>query len=313
MSGITELLQKLGPSRLAAMGAVAAILIGFFAFVIMRVSQPQMAPLYTDLSFEDSSAIISQLESLAVTHTIRNDGATILVPRDEILKIRMRLAEDGLPTGGSIGYELFDKGDSLGTTSFVQNLNHLRALEGELARSIRTIDRVVSARVHLVLPERELFRREKEQPSASIALKVRGSLEPAQIRAIQHLVASAVEGLKPSRVSIVDETGRLLASGEDDEVGIVADTMLERRVGIERRLRDEVEDIVNRVVGPGRARVQIAAELDFNRITETSDNYDPNGQVVRSQQTRSEASASSLPSPDGGVSGERADVRGLGL
>ncbi len=284
------------------MGAVAAILIGFFAFVIMRVSQPQMAPLYTDLSFEDSSAIISQLESLAVTHTIRNDGATILVPRDEILKIRMRLAEDGLPTGGSIGYELFDKGDSLGTTSFVQNLNHLRALEGELARSIRTIDRVVSARVHLVLPERELFRREKEQPSASIALKVRGSLEPAQIRAIQHLVASAVEGLKPSRVSIVDETGRLLASGEDDEVGIVADTMLERRVGIERRLRDEVEDIVNRVVGPGRARVQIAAELDFNRITETSDNYDPNGQVVRSQQTRSEASASSLPSPDGGVS-----------
>ncbi|MEZ5839259.1 MAG: flagellar basal-body MS-ring/collar protein FliF [Hyphomicrobiales bacterium] len=302
MSGITELLQKLGPSRIAAMGAVAAMLIGFFAFVIMRVSQPQMAPLYSDLTFEDSSAIISQLESLNIEHVVKNEGGTILVARDAILKTRMRLAEDGLPTGGGVGYELFDKGDSLGTTSFVQNLNHLRALEGELARSIRTIDRVSSARVHLVLPDRELFRRDQEQPSASIALKVRGSLEPAQIRAIQHLVASAVEGLKPGRVSIVDETGRLLASGEEDETGFVADNMLERRVTIERRLRGEVEDIVSRIVGPGRTRVQIAAELDFNRITETSDSFDPDGQVVRSQQTRSEASSSSEANPDGAVS-----------
>ena len=137
------------------MGAVAALLIGFFAFVIMRVSQPQMAPLYTDLSFDDSAAVIRELESQNITHELKNSGATILVARDQVLKIRMQLAEDGLPTGGNVGYELFDKTDALGTTSFVQNLNHLRALEGELARTIRTIDRVASARVHLVLPERE--------------------------------------------------------------------------------------------------------------------------------------------------------------
>ena len=301
MNAIAELITKLGPARIAAMGAVAALLIGFFAFVIMRVSQPQMAPLYTDLTFDDSAAVIRELESQNINHEIKNSGATILVPRDQVLKIRMQLAEDGLPTGGNVGYELFDKTDALGTTSFVQNLNHLRALEGELARTIRTIDRVASARVHLVLPERELFRRDREEPSASIALKVRGSLEPAQIRAIQHLVASAVEGLKAGRVSIVDETGRLLATGDEDQAGIVADTMMERRNDIERRLRNEVEDIVGRVVGPGRARVQIAAELDFNRVTLTSDTFDPDGQVVRSSQSRTEAANSSSPNPDGSV------------
>src|SRR5207244_12093963 len=125
----------------------------------------------------------------------------------------MKLAEAGLPKGGGIGYEIFDKSDALGATSFVQNINHLRAMEGELARSIRSIDRVQAARVHLVLPERPLFSREKVEPSASIVLKVRGTLESQQVRAIRHLVASAVNGLKPERASAVDEAGRLLAGG----------------------------------------------------------------------------------------------------
>ena len=136
-----------------------------------------------------------------------------MVPKDKVTRLRMKLAEGGLPKGGGVGYEIFDKSDALGTTSFVQNINHLRALEGELARTIRAIDRIQAARVHLVLPERPLFSRETPEPSASIVVRVRGALEPQQIRAIRHLVASAVNGLKPQRVSIVDEAGQLLADG----------------------------------------------------------------------------------------------------
>ena len=143
-----------------AMVAVTAALIGFFAFVIMRVTTPQMTTLFTDLSLEDSSAIIKDLERQAIPYELRNDGAVIMVPKDKVTRLRMKLAEGGLPKGGGVGYEIFDKSDALGTTSFVQNINHLRALEGELARTIRAIDRIQAARVHLVLPERPLFSRE---------------------------------------------------------------------------------------------------------------------------------------------------------
>src|SRR5262250_655106 len=193
--------------------AVTAALIGFFAFIIMRVTTPQMTTLFTDLSTEDSSAIIKDLERQAIPFEIKNDGAAIMVPKDKVTRLRMKLAEGGLPKGGGVGYEIFDKSDALGATSFVQNINHLRALEGELSRTIRALDRVQAARVHLVLPERPLFSRDKVEASASIVLKVRGTLEPQQVRAIRHLVASAVNGLKPERVSIVDEAGRLLADG----------------------------------------------------------------------------------------------------
>ena len=206
----------------------------------------------------------------------------------------MKLAEGGLPKGGGVGYEIFDKSDALGATSFVQNINHLRALEGELSRTIRAIDRVQQARVHLVLPERPLFSREKAEPSASIVLKVRGTLEAQQVRAIRHLIASAVNGLKPQRVSVVDETGRLLADGSADDSGGGA-TADERKLAYERRMREQVESIVTSVVGPGHARVQLTAEFDFNRITQTSDKFDPESRVVRSSQTREEIMASGDP------------------
>ena len=271
------------------MVAVTAALIGFFAFVIMRVTTPQMTTLFTDLSQEDSSGIIKDLERQAIPYELRNDGAVILVPKDKVTRLRMKLAEGGLPKGGGVGYEIFDKSDALGTTSFVQNINHLRALEGELARTIRAIDRIQAARVHLVLPERPLFAREVPEPSASIVVRVRGPLEPQQIRAIRHLVASAVSGLKPQRVSIVDETGQLLADGDSSDTdNTVAD---EHRTGFEKRLRGEVEAIVSSVVGAGRARVQLTADFDYNKITQTSDKFDPEGRVLRSSQTREESSA----------------------
>ncbi len=289
LQSLVSFLRGLGASRLMAMVAVTTALLGFFAFVIMRVTTPQMTTLFTDLSIEDFSAVIKDLERQAIPFEIRNDGAVIMVPKDKVTRLRMKLAEGGLPKGGGVGYEIFDKSDALGTTSFVQNINHLRALEGELARTIRAIDRVQAARVHLVLPERPLFSRETPEPSASIVVRVRGALEPQQIRAIRHLVASAVNGLKPQRVSIIDEAGQLLADGAsgatDNAIGD------ERRAGFEKRMRNEIEAIVSSVVGTGRARVQLSADFDYNKITQTSDRFDPEGRVLRSSQTREESSA----------------------
>jgi flagellar M-ring protein FliF len=290
LQGLFDFLKGLGAARLMAMIAVTAALIGFFAFVIMRVTTPQMTTLFTDLSIEDSSSIIKDLERQGIAYEIRNEGSVILVPRDKVTRLRMKLAEGGLPKGGGVGYEIFDKSDALGTTSFVQNINHLRALEGELARTIRGIDRIQAARVHLVLPERPLFSRETPEPSASIVVRVRGSLEAQQIRAIRHLVASSVNGLKPQRVSIVDESGQLLADGAASDIDqAVGD---DRRAGFEKRMRKQVEDIVSSVVGQGRARVQLSADFDYNKITHTSDKFDPEGRVLRSSQTREEQTAS---------------------
>src|SRR5947207_9699057 len=213
VQGFVEFIRTLGAARLGAMAAVTAALVGLFAFIILRVTAPQMSPVFTDLTPEDSAGIVKDLERQGIAYELKNDGAIVMVPRDKMTRIRMKLAEGGLPKGGGVGYEIFDKSDALGANSFVQNIKHLRALEGELARTIKAIDRVQAARVHLVLPERPLFSRETPEPSASIVVRVRGSLEPQQIRAVRHLVASAVSGLKPQRVSVVDETGNLLADG----------------------------------------------------------------------------------------------------
>jgi len=274
-------------ARLAAMATVAVLIMGFFVFLMMRAQTPNMAPLYSGLSLEDSSAIITQLETANVPFELRGDGDTILVPRDQITTVRMNLAGQGLPNKGQVGYEIFDQQSTLGATSFVQNINNVRALEGELARTISSLSRIKGARVHLVLPERELFRRERKDPSASIVLSVRGALSSGEIQAIQHLVASAIEGLTPQRVSIVDDAGNLLASGtEDDGLGAMAGQAEERVLGFENRMRTRIEDMLANVVGPGRARVEVSAELDFNRSTTTEETFNPDGQVVRSTQTR---------------------------
>lgn len=301
VKSLTEFVRTLGPARLAAMGAVAAGLIGFFIFLFVHFSRPEMGVLFTDLTFRDSIEVVKKLEGMNIEHEVRQDGAIILAPKDQVLRLRMRLAEDGLPAGGTVGYEIFDKTDTLGATNFVQNINRLRAIEGELARTIRAIDRVENARVHLVLPERKLFARQSAEPSASIVVKVRGSLESGQIKAIQHLVASAVEGLKPGRVSIVDETGKLLASGRDDGTDPMSVTLDERNRALERRMQNQVEEIVASVVGAGRARVKVTAEIDYNKVTETASIFDPNGQVVRSSQSREEKRATATPTNNDGV------------
>jgi flagellar M-ring protein FliF len=291
VQGFFNFVKSLGAARMAAMAAVTLALIGFFSFLMVQMTTPQMVPLFTDLSLDDSAAIVKDLDRQGIAYTLKNDGAIVMVAHDKVARLRMKLAEGGLPKGGGVGYEIFDKSEALGATTFIQNINKLRALEGELARTISSLDRVQAARVHLVLPDRPLFSRDKIDPSASIVLRVRGTIDPAQVRAIRHLVSSAVNGLKPQRISVVDETGKLLADGaaQDASDGSVTD---DRKAAYEKRMRDQVETIVSSVVGPGHARVELTADFDMNRITETSDKYDPEGRVVRSSQTREEQSAS---------------------
>jgi flagellar M-ring protein FliF len=290
VNGIIGQFTKFGAARLAAMLAVTLVLIGFFAFVMLRMSQPAMSVLFADLSQQDVSAILKDLDTRGIKYELRGDGQTVLVAKADVPRLRLDLAGKGLPSGGGVGYEIFDKGDAFSSTSFVQNINHLRALEGELSRTIRSLSRVQAARVHLVIPERRLFERDREAPRASIVLKLGGDLDAAQVRAVRHLVSSAVDGLKPERVSIVDERGRLLADGAQAQDGLAGLGIEERQTGIEKRVRTQVEDIVASIVGHGRARVQVSATLDANRIESRSETFDPESKVIRSSQNRTETS-----------------------
>ena len=287
MQGILEQIRRFGAVRLAVMALVSLGLLSFFGYIIVRASQPSLAVLYSDLSPEDTTAIMRELDARGLTYEMRDDGRTILAPRPEIAKLRLDLASKGVPTGGAVGYEIFDRSDAFSSSGLVQTINQLRALEGELARSIRTIGAVQSARVHLAIPEKRLFERDRQPPRASIALKLRGDLSPAQISAIRRLVASAVEGLKPELVSIVDEQGRLLADGTSGD-GASGVALEEKQATLERRLRTQIEDIIASVVGQGRARVQVSAELDPARVQTVSESFDPESKVVRSTQNRNE-------------------------
>jgi flagellar M-ring protein FliF len=203
-----------------------------------------------------------------------------------VLELRMALASDGLPGGGVVGYEIFDSVDSFGTTDSLTDINMKRAMEGELARTIQSLRAVRSARVHLVQPRRELFRREVGEASASVFLSVgAGGLGRGEIAAIRHLVAAAVPGLEASRITIADDQGRLLARGGDNADPMVAlDDAEGYRTMVETRLQEKILQLLERSLGPGRVEAQVTAELDFDSATTTQEIFDPESQVVRSTQ-----------------------------
>ena len=325
METLIHALRNLGPVRLAIMGAIMLGMIGFFIFLTTRLATPSMVLLYGDLNADDSSRITSQLSSQNVPFELLQGGSQIMVPSDRALKLRLSLASQGIPSGGSLGYELFDDQQTIGTTSFVQNINLVRALEGELARTIQTISSIRSARVHLVLPRRELFSREKHQASASITLRMGdGLLERDQIAGIQHLVAAAVPGLVPARVSIISSSnGKLLAGGfEEDSASFMAVKSQEQRRNFERRMSRTIESLLEKTVGFGMVRAEVKADMDFDRISTTDEKFDPDGQVIRSNQSIEETNqtrdtegtqpvtvGTNLPDPNVG-SGENASSSG---
>ena len=286
MNSFVTTLQNLGPMRLAAMGGVAAILLGFFVFLATQIGPSNMSMLYGDLSISDSAEIASNLDGLGVPYQIQQNGAAIFVPSDQVDRLRLTMAQEGLPSGGNLGYELFDEGDGFGTTSFVQNINRVRALEGELARTITTIDRVRSARVHLVLPERQLFSQDTQQATASVVLSLRGNgLSGQQAAGIQQLVSFAVPQLAPENVSVIDDRGNVLAQNtSQDDASLLRSTAEDRRRAEEARLSGEIEQMLSRSLGAGRVMARVSMEMDFDRVEVTAETYDPEGQVARSSQ-----------------------------
>lgn len=270
----------------------------------MRITSPELKLLYTDLNTTDSGAVAAKLEEVQIPYEITSDGSRILVPGNEVGRARMLLAASGLPNGGSLGYEIFDEQSGFGTTNFVQNINQIRALEGELSRTISSVDNIRSARVHIVLPQRELFSRETRSSSASVFLGIQSgssAIERQQIVAIQSLVASAVPNLKATNVSIIDSNGNLMAKGgsSDDELLSLKTEDLRRTV--ERRLQTNIEQQISRVVGFGKVTAIVNAEMNFDQISLNEELYNPEGQVLRSSQTVQEDSTEREP-PDDDIS-----------
>ncbi|MES2983592.1 MAG: flagellar basal-body MS-ring/collar protein FliF [Pseudomonadota bacterium] len=307
MNAMVQSLKDLNQIKLAAMIGTAVVMIGFFAYISLRVAVPTFAPLYNAVPVEDGGKIVAELELQNIPYELKRNGTQILVPADQVDKLRLKLAQRGLPSQGSmIGYEIFDKSDTLGTSNFVLNINQLRALEGELARTIGSFDTVEVARVHLVTPKRELFSRDAMEPTASVAVKLRatGGLNKNEIAAIRNLVASAVPGLKPTRVTVVDSRGVLLAKGVDEsnDANAVSEDAEGFRADYEKKTMERLEKLLEQSVGIGKVKAEVHADIDFNRTITNSEKYDPEGQVARSVQSVKEDESGNEKSTDNSVS-----------
>ena len=300
MESLIETFRRLGPARLAIMGGVSLALLMFFVLVSLRVSSPEMQLLYSELSERDVTQIVSLLEENDFNYRMGPDGGEVLVAKDQVGQARMILAQEGLPNGGSMGYELFDEQSGFGQTNFVQNINQVRALEGELSRTISSLEPVRSARVHLVLPQRELFSRETRDPSASVFVGLRGraQLSNEQVRSIQSLVASAVPELEPAKVALIDQDGNLLAEGTSDEDQLQSVKAEEMRLRFEARMTRQIEDIVGRIVGFENVRANVTADIKQDRVTTQEEIFDPETQVARSTQLSEESVIERAPPND---------------
>ncbi|MFC0384847.1 flagellar basal-body MS-ring/collar protein FliF [Muricoccus vinaceus] len=293
MAGFLEQLRALGPARLAAMGGTALAVLGLLAWFGMRAGQPGMALLYSDLDPRDAGAVVATLDRQKVAYRLGAGGTSILVPEEMVPRLRLSLAREGLPAGGSVGWEIFDRGESLTTTPFQQDVNRLRAMEGELARTIRGLSGVRAARVHLVLPRREAFTRQQSEAQASVVLTMQGvqRLDRDGVQAVLHLVATAVPGLQPRNVSIVDSRGELLARGGQALTGpAAAATQEEMRRAEGMRIGRALEEMLERSLGAGRVRAEATVDMDFDRVQTTEERFDPENQVPRSVQNSQEQS-----------------------
>jgi len=309
MNTVSQAVQGFGSTRIVVLSVVGIALLIAFTILSLKLTSPVFSPLYSNLSSEDSGVIATELGSMGIDFEMKNGGAEIHVPSSDVLRIRMALAQKGIPSQGSlVGYEIFDKEDTLGTSSFVHNVNLVRALEGELSRTISSLSSIKSARVHLVIPKKEIFKKRSLEPSASVVLSLTNRVKTPkeQIEAVKHLVTSAIPGLKSSKVTIVDSRGHLLAKGssegegEDNEI-FSASTSEEYRTNYESKLKRRIETLLEQAVGAGNVEARISAEIGFDRKVTNSETFDPDGRVARSIQT-SESNEQSSDSAGGTVS-----------
>jgi len=290
-----DLWRKLKPAQRLGLIAALVATVGTVAFVSLRGSTESYSLLYAGLAPEEAGRIVEQLKADKVVYRLTNAGTGIEVPEAKVHEVRLSLAQKGLPKGGGIGFELFDK-QSFGTTSFVEQMNYRRALQGELARTVMSLDEVETARVHLALPERSLYKQNEEPASASVALKLKPGrkLLPGQVRGIVHIVSGSVEGLAPERVTVVDESGNVLSEAND------AAGNLDSQQSLEKSLERRVREVVERLVGPGHVAVVITAEMDYAKTDRTEEQFDKDG-ALRSEARTEERSGGGALDATGGI------------
>lgn len=306
VENILQRIRDLGANRLMMTGALGALVVASLVAIVFAFSSPQMAVLFSGLTDADAGAVVAELESMDVPVNVSSDGRTIYAPAGRVPRLRMLLAEQGIPAGGAVGYELFDDRSSLGLTSFMQDITRLRALEGELSRTIQTLDTIESARVHLVLARRDPFSREQADPTASVVVRMRGArnLDGDQAAAIRHLVASAVPGLNPTRVSVLDaRMGAVFAEESGPLAGAASVSGLQAE--IEERLARAAESVLIPTLGIGRVAVRVNADLRTEREVRRSERFDPQETVLRSQQIIDETESAVEPGGDQPVTVEQ--------
>jgi flagellar M-ring protein FliF len=295
--------------RMIVLVALAGSIAGLIA-IALWTQQPDMQVLFTNLNPEDAAGIVDKLKETKVPYETTGGGNTILVPSAQVHEMRLQLATQGLPHGGGVGFEIFDR-SSIGMSDFVQKLNYRRALQGELARTIAQMPEIERARVHLATPERRLFSSDENRARASVVVSLRNgqALAKTQVNGIVHLVSSSVEGLQVKDVTVVDGHGRLLSSaaGGDDAAGLTG-SQLEYQRTVEKDIETRIQTMLERIVGANKAVVRVSSILDFRKVETTEERYDPNSQVVRSEQRGQEKANGVNGVSSGGVPGVQSNV-----
>ena len=304
---ISQNFQRLTPVQRIGLLFFLAVGMAVIPVLLIMGSEPDMSVLFSNVQEEDVQVIVSRLEGQNVPYQLGPGGNTIMVPNDRVHQLRMQLAAEGLPEAGDVGFEIFDR-SSFGVGEFAQKVNYRRALQGELTRTITQMSDVQRARVHLVIPERRLFSSDREPASAAVVITPRRgkTLSAVQVQGVVHLVSSSVEGLEPSHVTVVDSRGQVLSQPKEEVQAQLTGSQLELRREMERDLERRVQTMLDQVLGVNKSVVRISADLDFRQVEVTEEQYDPEGQVVRSEQ-RSQEKVIGEESP-GGVPGSRSNV-----
>ncbi|RJP61224.1 MAG: flagellar M-ring protein FliF [Candidatus Auribacter fodinae] len=283
--------SKLGINQRISLAIVVLMVFGLLIGIFVWSSKPQYALLYSRMEQTDASIVVEKLRDSKIPYTLKNNGTSIYVPANQVYDLRLELAGEGIPrVGKGIGFEIFDK-TNIGITDFVQKMNYIRAIQGEVARTITQLEEVAGARVHIVLPEDELFEADQKEATSSIAitLKPGAVLTGEQVNAIRYLTASAVEGLEPNNITIIDQYGNILSkTAESDSLDTLNAKQLEMRKNIEHHLSTKVQSMLEAAMGLDNAIVRVSVDLNFDQLEVTEEKFDPESAVVRSEQIMSE-------------------------
>lgn len=286
--------QSLPAARKLTILAAAAATLASIALAVVFINQPDYRVLFTNLSTEDAGQITSRLQEKKIPYQLSPGGDTISVPGEQVSQLRLELAASGLPKGGGVGFEIFDT-KNLGVTEFVQQLNLQRALQGELTRTINSLDEIQQSRVHLAIPKKSLFSEDQKKPTASVIVKLKSgrNLSEQQIQGVAHLVSSSIEGMSPRDVMIVDSSGKVLSRvTEGGEMAQLSNSQIEYKKNVEKDLTSRITSMLEKVVGEGKAVVRISADLDFRVMEKTEEKYDSEEPAIRSVQRSQEKSGS---------------------